>query len=140
MFGNKKNKPHNHIDTLIGANTKVIGDIHFRGGLRVDGHITGDITATDNESSTLVLSSDGRIDGAIKVTHIIINGKVFGPVHAQGYLELQEKSQVFGDIHYGTIEIHLGALVEGKMVHLENNDAQLSEKVIPLISAESERK
>ena len=95
MFGNKKNKPHNHIDTLIGASTKVIGDIHFRGGLRVDGHITGDITAADNEPSTLVLSSDGRIDGTIKVTHIIINGKVFGPVYAQGYLELQDISSIW---------------------------------------------
>ncbi|MCC8997021.1 MAG: polymer-forming cytoskeletal protein [Nitrosomonas sp.] len=140
MFGNKKNKPHNHIDTLIGANTNVKGDIHFRGGLRVDGHVTGDVIAPDNESSTLVLSSEGRIDGAIKVTHVIVNGKVSGPIYAQSYLELQEKSQVFGDVHYGTIEIHLGALVEGKMVHLENNDTQLSEKSVPLISSEPENK
>ena len=85
MFGNKKNKPHNHIDTLIGANTNVKGDIHFRGGLRVDGHVTGDVIAPDNESSTLVLSSDGRIDGAIKVTHVIVNGKVSGPIYAQSW-------------------------------------------------------
>lgn len=140
MFGNKKNKPHNHIDTLIGANTNVKGDIHFRGGLRVDGHVTGDVIAPDNESSTLVLSSEGRIDGAIKVTHVIVNGKVSGPIYAQSYLELQEKSQVFGDVHYGTIEIHLGALVEGKMVHLENNDTQLSDKAVPLISSGPENK
>ncbi len=140
MFGNKKNKPHNHIDTLIGANTNVKGDIHFRGGLRVDGHVTGDVIAPDNESSTLVLSSEGRIDGAIKVTHVIVNGKVSGPIYAQSYLELQEKSQVFGDVHYGTIEIHLGALVEGKMVHLENNDTQLSENSVPLISSGPENK
>lgn len=138
MFGHKKNKPHNHIDTLIGANTNVKGDIHFRGGLRVDGHVTGDVIAPDNEPSTLVLSSEGRIDGAIRVTHVIINGKVSGPIHAQDYLELQEKSQVYGDIHYGTIEIHLGALVVGKMIHLGNNHTQLSEKTVPLISSESE--
>lgn len=140
MFGNKKNKPHNHIDTLIGANTNVKGDIHFRGGLRVDGHVTGDVIAPDNESSTLVLSSEGRIDGAIKVTHVIVNGKVSGPIYAQSYLELQEKSQVFGDVHYGTIEIHLGALIEGKMVHLGNNDTQLSDKAVPLISSGPESK
>ena len=140
MFGNKKNKPHNHIDTLIGANTNVKGDIHFRGGLRVDGHVTGDVIAPDNESSTLVLSSEGRIDGAIKVTHVIVNGKVSGPIYAQSYLELQEKSQVFGDVHYGTIEIHLGDLVEGKMVHLGSNDTKLSDKAVPLISSGPENK
>jgi len=88
----------------------------------------------------LVLSSEGRIDGAIKVTHVIVNGKVSGPIYAQSYLELQEKSQVFGDVHYGTIEIHLGALVEGKMVHLGNNDTQLSDKAVPLISSGPENK
>ncbi|MFZ1851134.1 MAG: polymer-forming cytoskeletal protein [Nitrosomonas sp.] len=138
MFGNKKNNPPNHIDTLIGANTNVKGDIHFRGGLRIDGYVTGDVIAPDNESSTLVLSSEGRIDGAIRVTHVIINGKVSGPIHAQGYLELQEKSQVHGDIDYGTIKIHLGALVVGKMIHLQNNHTQQSEKEVPLISSKPE--
>lgn len=138
MFGNKKNSPHKHIDTLIGANTDVKGDIHFRGGLRVDGHVTGDVIAPDNEPSTLVLGSEGCIDGVIRVTHVIINGKVSGPVHAQDYLELQEKSKVYGDIHYGTIEIRLGALVVGKMIHLENDHNQLSGKTVPLIASESE--
>lgn len=138
MFGRKKNNPPNHIDTLIGANTNVKGDIHFRGGLRIDGYVTGDVIAPDNESSTLVLSSEGRIDGAIRVTHVIINGKVSGPIYAQGYLELQEKSQVYGDIDYGTIEIHLGALVVGKMIHLQNNHTQQSEKEVPLISSKPE--
>jgi len=59
-----------------------------------------------------------RDDGAIRVRHVIINGKVSGPIHAQHYLELQEKSQVYGEIDYGTIEIHLGALVVGKMIHI----------------------
>ena len=52
MFGRKKkNQLHHHIDTLIGANTKISGDIHFTGGLRIDGHITGNIFATDDETA-----------------------------------------------------------------------------------------
>lgn len=137
MFGRKKkNQLHNHIDTLIGVNTNIIGDISFSGGLRIDGHITGNIIAADDEHSTLVLSDEGRIEGEIKVANIVINGTVTGPIHARGYLELQAKAKVYGDIHYGSLEIQLGASVEGKMIHqdkLESGNKQLSEKKITLI-------
>lgn len=139
MFGRKKkNQLHNHIDTLIGANTNITGDISFSGGLRVDGHITGNIIAVDDEHSTLVLSNEGSITGKIRVTHIIINGTVTGPIHAQEYLELQAKAKVYGDVHYGSLEIQLGASVEGKMIHQdksESEDNHLPEKVVTLIAA-----
>lgn len=137
MFGRKKkNQLHNHIDTLIGVNTNITGDISFSGGLRIDGHITGNIIAADDEHSTLVLSDEGHIEGEIKVANIVINGTVTGPIHARGYLELQAKAKVYGDIHYGSLEIQLGASVEGKMIHqdkLESGNKQLSEKKITLI-------
>ncbi|MEK7845326.1 MAG: polymer-forming cytoskeletal protein, partial [Pseudomonadota bacterium] len=57
-------------------------------------------------------------------------------IHARGYLELQAKAKVYGYIHYGSLEIQLGASVEGKMIHqdkLESGNKQLSEKKITLI-------
>jgi len=137
MFGRKKkNKLHNHIDTLIGINTNITGDICFTGGLRIDGHITGNVIAADDEHSTLVLSDEGSIEGKIKVANIIINGTVTGPIHAQGYLELQAKAKVYGDVYYGSLEIQLGASVEGRMIHhnkLESENEQQPEKMITFI-------
>ena len=133
MFGRKrKEKLHNHIDTLIGIKTHVTGDIHFSGGLRIDGHVSGNITATAEEPSTLVLSDAGSVEGKIQVTNVIINGTVTGPIHAKEYLELQANAKVFGDAHYGSMEIHLGASIEGKMIH---QDKEQPEKMVPLISA-----
>lgn len=144
MFGRKKrNQLHNHIDTLIGINTNITGNISFSGGLRVDGHIVGNVVATDDEhNSTLVLSDEGSIEGEIKVANIIINGTVIGPIHAQGYLELQAKAKVYGDVHYGSLEIQLGASVEGKMIHqgkLELENKQPAEKLITLIPTASDK-
>ncbi len=137
MFGRKKKKQlYNHIDTLIGMNTNITGDISFSGGLRVDGHITGNVIANDDEHSTLVLSSEGSITGKIQVTNIIINGTVTGPIHAQGYLELQTKARVYGDIYYGSLEIQLGASVEGKMIFQDKLEPQ---KMVTLISATPEK-
>ena len=82
MFGRKKkNQLHHHIDTLIGANTTITGDIHFTGGLRVDGHITGNVQSADDEQSTLVLSNEGSIKGKIKAASNIVTGKQIGRAH-----------------------------------------------------------
>lgn len=126
MFGSGHSKPQNRIDSLIGAGTKIVGDVHFTGGLRVDGEIDGSIIATPGKPSTLVLSEHARVNGEVNVTHLVVNGEVTGPVNVAEYLELQSKSKVTGDVHYKTLEIQLGAVVEGKLIHL----ADTSEKIV----------
>jgi cytoskeletal protein CcmA (bactofilin family) len=120
FFGNnKRSKPQNRIDSLIGSGTKIEGNIIFSGGLRVDGCIKGNIKEAGDQPSTLVLSEQAQVEGVIHVSHVVINGTVVGPVHAQEYVELQSKSRVTGDVFYKTLEMHVGAIVEGKLVHRE---------------------
>ena len=130
MFGtNKRNKPQNRIDCLIGAGTIIEGNITFTGGLRVDGHVRGNVIAAEDKPGTLVLSEQARIEGEIRVSHVVINGTVVGAVHAIEYLELQTKANVTGDVHYRTLEIQLGAVVQGRLVH---QPEAKSGKVVPL--------
>jgi len=117
MFSANKPKPQGRIDCLIGAGTKVTGDVSFTGGLRVDGEIRGNVQAIGDQPSTLVVSEHARIEGEVHVTHLVINGTVVGPLHASELLELQPKARVTGDVEYGTIEIHLGAVVQGRLIH-----------------------
>lgn len=117
MFGKKPSKPQNRIDSLIGAGTRIEGNISFTGGLRVDGEIQGNVTATPDQSSTLVVSEHARIEGEIRVAHLVANGSVNGPVFASDSLELQANSRLRGDVHYNTLEMHLGAIVDGRLVH-----------------------
>jgi cytoskeletal protein CcmA (bactofilin family) len=135
MFG-KQSKPQNRIDSLIGIGTKVSGDVYFTGGLRVDGEIKGNVVADFAKSSTLVLSEHARVDGEISVTHLVVNGVVKGPINATEYLELQSKAKVTGDVKYKTLEIQLGAIVDGNLVHI--SDA--SEKVVSLKLSNTESK
>jgi cytoskeletal protein CcmA (bactofilin family) len=117
MFGSKSSKPQNRIDCLIGTGTVVEGSITFSGGLRVDGCVRGSVLAADDEPGTLVISEKARIEGEIRVSHVVINGTVVGPVYATEYVELQAKANVTGDVHYRTLEMHLGGVVQGKLVH-----------------------
>ena len=119
MFGKKPEKPSKRIDSLIGAGTRVNGDIHFRGGLRVDGEVIGNVRADDNEPSTLVLSEHARIEGAVTVTHAMINGTVQGPIVSTEFLELQPQARIAGDVVYNRLEVHLGAIVKGQFEHQE---------------------
>jgi cytoskeletal protein CcmA (bactofilin family) len=126
MFTRSSQKPQNRIDTLIGADTVIKGDIDFSGGLRVDGVIVGNVRESGPKPGALVLSERGRIEGAISVSHAVINGTVMGPVNATEYVELQAKSRVTGDVSYKTLEMHIGAVVEGKLVYH-------NEQVLPAI-------
>ena len=135
MFSSKHSKPQNRIDSLIGAGTRIEGNVYFSGGLRVDGEIKGNIIADASKPSTLVLSEQARVEGEVKVTHLVVNGAITGPVSASEYLELQGKAKVTGDVHYKTLEVQLGAVVEGRLVHV----AAAEDKVVAfkLGSAES---
>ena len=125
MFSRNRHKPQNRIDTLIGAETTVAGDIDFSGGLRVDGCIRGDVTEVAGKSGTLVLSEHGKIEGAISVSHAVINGVVVGPLSARSYVELQAKSRVTGDVCYKSLEMHMGAVVEGKLIYLNDGKREI---------------
>ena len=122
MFNRRqKSRLQDRIDSLIGAATKIEGNLNFSGGLRVDGEVNGSVSALPDQPSTLVLSEHGRINGDINVTHLVINGVVVGSVSAAEYLELQSKAKVVGDIRYKTLEMQVGAVVEGKLLHLEDS-------------------
>jgi len=117
MLFNKSNKPQNRIDSLIGAGTTITGDITFSGGLRIDGEIKGNVRAAGDQPGTLVVSEHARIEGEISVSHLVINGTVIGPVRTTEFLELQPRARVTGDVEYNNIEMHLGAVVQGRLVH-----------------------
>ena len=113
----RESKPQNRIDSLIGATTRIEGNVFFSGGLRVDGAIRGNVAALPDQPGTLVISEQARVDGEVQAAHIVVNGTINGPVDARETLELQAGSRVKGDIHYKSIEIQQGAVIEGRLVH-----------------------
>ena len=82
----KVSKPVETIDTLIGAGSILQGDLEFTGGLRVDGHIKGHVSAQDSNNGTLVLSESGVIEGDVNVPHVVINGTVRGNIASTGHV------------------------------------------------------
>lgn len=122
-----KSKPKaksNKIDTLIGQNSELVGDISFSGGLHIDGVVKGNIYADQDSGSTLSVSERGFIEGDVQVPNIVLNGAVNGDVHAAEHIELAEKARVTGNVYYKLIEMVRGAEVNGSLVH--RNEAKQS--------------
>ena len=58
-----------------------------------------------------------RIEGAVHVSHLVRNGTICGPVNVDQTLEMQPKARIIGDVSYASIEIHQGAVIEGRLIH-----------------------
>ncbi len=116
MFFGKTRKRQGRIDSLIGAGTRIDGNVTFVGGLRIDGRVHGNVVGEAESSSTLVVSEHGVVEGEVRASHCVINGSVAGPIHAVEFLELQAGARVTGDVTYSNLEMHKGAAVEGRLV------------------------
>ncbi len=120
MLG-RKNRKNISIETLVGASSRVSGDLHFSGNSHVDGIINGGVSAEGDGESTLSVSEQGEIHGNVKVPNVILNGLVKGDVVAGVRVELGPTARVIGNVYYNLIEMAIGAEINGKLVH--QNDA-----------------
>lgn len=116
MFGSKNATPTT-IGTLIGAGTTIEGTLNYAGGLRIDGCVKGDVRNANGSPGMVVISEQGAVEGEVHATRLVVSGRVVGPLHVSDVLELQPKARVTGDVHYKALEIHHGAVVEGRLIH-----------------------
>jgi cytoskeletal protein CcmA (bactofilin family) len=119
MFTKKARVSQHEIASLVGATTTITGDVEFSGGLRIDGTVKGSVRCVDGEKGgLLVVSESGRVEGEVCAAHLVVAGRIDGPVAAEQLIELQPKARVHGDVRYRALEMHHGAVVEGMMIHL----------------------
>lgn len=127
MFGKKKRR-HTVVETLVGANTRLNGDLHFRGGCHIDGTVNGNVTADPDSDSALSISDIGNVDGGVTVPYVVLNGIVRGDLFASQRVELGPTARVIGNVYYNLIEMAIGAEINGKLVHQPEGHVPLIEQ------------
>ncbi|HEX4842279.1 MAG TPA: polymer-forming cytoskeletal protein [Limnobacter sp.] len=120
MFS-KKDKRLLPIQSLVGSDMVIKGDLRFKGGLRIDGEVDGNVFADEGSKSLLVISETGKVRGSVRVGHVVVSGAIEGPIDASELLELHPSANVSGDVRYKALEMHPGAVVDGTLQH-ENSD------------------
>ena len=127
------------IDTLIGPDMTVRGDLEFSGGLYVEGRVIGKVLAVSGKPASLVLGESGSIEGEVHVPVVIVNGSLVGDVHASERIELAPKARVTGNVHYTVVEMSAGAQLTGRLVHAASQPrvAAVPEPATPITAAKA---
>lgn len=132
------------VATVIGHGTVITGDVEFSGGLHLDGAIKGNVNGDVESQSTLTVSEHGQVEGDVRVQNLILNGSVTGDVYAGDRAELAANARVSGTLYYRLLEMAMGAEVNGKLVHSEEQlprrlgyDGEAAEPELPPQSVEN---
>ena len=127
MLGRKKRRDKG-VETMVGPNTEISGDLRFEGWCHVDGTVNGNITANPDTDSHLSISEDANVDGGVTVPNVQLNGIVRGDVYASERVELGPTARVIGNVYYNLIEMAIGAEINGKLVHQPEGQVPLLEQ------------
>ena len=119
MVGRAKKRKKMAIESLVGSQTAVSGDIGFLGGLHVDGYVRGNVEAEPDTDSMLSISEGGTVEGNVTVPNVYLKGTVKGDVTATERVELGPTAKVIGNVFYNLIEMAIGAEINGKLIHKE---------------------
>jgi cytoskeletal protein CcmA (bactofilin family) len=119
MFGKGKGKVASAaIDSLLGASTRIQGDLLFGGGLHLDGSVTGSVKPVAEGATRLVIGETGVVEGSCEAEVVELHGTVKGDIRASRRVVLGPRAKVEGNLHYGAIEMAAGATIKGKLLKL----------------------
>jgi cytoskeletal protein CcmA (bactofilin family) len=125
------------VDTLIGNQVTIIGDVTFSGGLYIEGRIMGKVMAEEGQPAILTLSDQGSIEGEVRAPVVVINGQLTGDVHAAERVELAANARVQGNVHYRVVEMSAGAQLTGRLIHAEAMAALPAPESLGLATADA---
>ncbi|MBQ5414466.1 MAG: polymer-forming cytoskeletal protein [Schwartzia sp.] len=113
MFESMKRRvdnPRDDIETIIGRNTAINGQISGSGNIRVDGRVDGGI-AVEGDA---VIGESGIVNGDIKAASLMVAGSVTGNADVDGNLSIQETGQLIGDVKVRSLNISDGGIFKGR--------------------------
>lgn len=131
MFGNKKKAASrvtiDQFSSLISGNVSMVGDLEFEEGLKVSGVFKGNISHKPGTHSLLALSAEGRIEGNVSSYDALIDGTIVGDLVVEHLLELHSNARVCGSISYRQLSMENGAVVDGKLNRLGDEETKVLE-------------
>jgi len=105
MFGKGSRK----LETIVGNDTRIAGEVSVKGTIRIDGIVEGDVQA-----DWVVVGETGKILGNTRTRGMVVGGCVEGNIEATETVELREKATMVGEIHAPKLAISEGAVFDGR--------------------------
>ena len=105
------------VNTIIGKELKIKGEITGKGLIRIDGEAEGII---DNQGD-VVIGEGGSVKAKLKARNITIAGNYEGELEAEGRLELKKTANISGSYRVNGLLVEEGAVVNGS-IDMKNNE------------------
>jgi cytoskeletal protein CcmA (bactofilin family) len=139
-FGQRTNKRINlagvKFDTLIGNLTTIFGNVVYGKAIRIDGTVHGNVydehkvpgSPPGVYTTNITVGPTGHVEGHMSAYTIIVEGITIGDLVATN-VHIAAGAIVRGTIHYTSIIIEPGAVVEGelKLINPIKDDQQVDE-------------
>jgi cytoskeletal protein CcmA (bactofilin family) len=109
MFSKKEN-----LETFIGKNTHLKGNITTKGTLRLDGRVTGNV-----EADWLIIGEKALLKGDVSVGGVVIGGTLEGNVTAKESVEVKSRGRLSGDLATSKLLVIEGGTIDGKISMLK---------------------
>jgi len=106
----------NKINTLIGSDISIKGDISYQGIVHIEASIKGSLIANKEKDSKLYINKSSTINGYVDATNAAIDGTILGNVYVYNLLQLGSNALIKGNIYYNSIEMEVGAKVDGRLI------------------------
>ncbi len=110
------------INTLIGPDISIIGEIKYEGVIHIEANVEGSLVANKKKDSKLYINKAAFIRGSVDALNVAINGNVIGNVYAYGLIQLGSDAVINGDIFYKSIEMEVGAKIDGRLVVCDSDE------------------
>ncbi len=111
MFSKGKSIDHGVINSIIGHDAIVKGEIVTKGAIRVDGEFEGRISAQGD----IFLGEGGKVVGNLNGSRIVVSGEVNGNIISTNGLEITRSGRVYGDVTGDKLVIDEGAVYKGRV-------------------------
>lgn len=110
MFKNRKSKlDPGMTDTLIGEGSRFEGNIKSEAGIRIEGHLAGDIECAGD----VTIGERGSAVSNIRARHVVLAGTVTGNIIASGTLTIKATGRLVGDLSAQELSIEAGGVFHG---------------------------
>jgi len=107
----------------IGKAVKIVGQIHSKEDLYVDGDLEGTVEALEHK---LTIGPNGTLHAGIKAREVVILGTIQGNVEATDKIEIRKDAKLVGDIRTARIVIEDGAYFKGSIDIIKPEPAKVS--------------
>ncbi len=115
-------KKNEKLETIVGSNTQIEGNVTTKGTLRIDGRLTGDV-----ETDWLILGEKAFLKGNVKVAGVAVAGYLEGNVVAKEIIELKRTGQIQGDVTTNKLVVIEGGIVDGKIAMQQKEGGKVVE-------------